>query len=885
MNGNEIRERFLTFFQRHDHTMIASSGLVPQNDPTLLFTNAGMNQFKGVFLGEEQAPCRRAVSVQKCVRAGGKHNDLENVGRTARHHTFFEMLGNFSFGDYFKEEAISLAWDFVTQVLQLPVERLLVTVYATDEEAYRVWRDRIGLPEEKVVRIDGSDNFWSMGPVGPCGPCSEIFYDHGSHLPGGPPGSPEADGDRFVEIWNLVFMQFDRREDGTLAELPSPCIDTGAGLERLAAILQGKSNNYDTDLFQPLIQQAARLAGVDASQSDHLVSLRVIADHVRAMAFLIADGVLPSNEGRGYVLRRIMRRAMRHGRLLGMEEPFLAQLVPLLLETMGAFFVELTAQIKTISLVIENEEKRFATTLGSGLKIVEEAVARLPAGGGLDGLTLFTLYDTYGFPVDLTGDIVRDRGIRLDMEGFESHMAEQRQRARAAWSGSGDEKVAAVFHQLRDKVGGSEFLGFQNLQAQAVVQAIVVAGASVPRLGPGEEGMVICNQTPFYAESGGQLGDTGLIHWSLGGPLSSQGMGGLFRVQDTRKPVADLIAHLGRVEKGELRVGESVSLEVEAARRQAVRLHHSATHLLHHALREQVGSHVKQAGSQVGPTRLRFDFTHYQALTPELLAQVEAQCNEIIRANHLQETTVMTPAAAVEAGAVALFGEKYGEEVRVVRIGPSMELCGGLHVNRAGDIGLMRIVSEGAVAAGVRRIEAVCGQTAWESYRQESALLRELGGMLKSRPDQLVQGVEKLLERVRTLEQALEKAKAAASGSLVTDLLAQRQWVGEIALLAARVVGIETKDLRQLVDQLRDKSGSAVIVLAVTEADKVSLIAAVTEDLHRRLKAGELIGFVAPLVGGKGGGRPDMAMGGGSRPEQVTEALAAVTHWIKEKLA
>ncbi|MEO5363370.1 MAG: alanine--tRNA ligase [Magnetococcus sp. DMHC-8] len=878
MNGNEIRDRFLTFFQRHDHAMVASSSLVPRSDPTLLFTNAGMNQFKGVFLGEESIAHRRAVSVQKCVRAGGKHNDLENVGRTARHHTFFEMLGNFSFGDYFKEEAIPLAWQFVTGDLHLPVERLLVTVYATDEEAFRIWREVVGLPEEKIIRIASSDNFWSMGPVGPCGPCSEIFYDHGEQLPGGPPGSAEADGDRFVEIWNLVFMQFDRRADGSLAPLPSPCIDTGAGLERLAAILQGKSNNYDTDLFQPLIRETARLAGVDGNQGEHLISLRVVADHIRAMAFLIADGVLPSNEGRGYVLRRIMRRAMRHGRLLGLEDPFLAQLIPVLVQTMGGFFQELVGQSRTVALVIENEERRFAATLDSGLKIVEEAVARLPTGGQLDGLTLFTLYDTYGFPVDLTGDILRDRDISLDMAGFNRHMTEQRQRARAAWAGSGDEKVAAVFHQLRDKVGASEFLGYQGEQAQGSIQAIVVGGESVALLRAGEEGMLISNQTPFYAESGGQVGDAGLIHWQSEG-------GGRFRVRDTRKPVADLIVHVGQVEEGVLRPGDPVSLAVDGARREAIRLHHSATHLLHHALHEVVGPHVKQAGSQVGPTRLRFDFTHYHALTPEVLAQVEAHCNAAILANHHQETTVMTPAAAVQAGAVALFGEKYGEEVRVVRIGASMELCGGTHVSRSGDIGLLRIVSEGAVAAGVRRIEAVCGQTARESYREETVILREVAGLLKTRPDQVTQGVEKLFERIRTLEQALEKAKAAVSGAVVDELVGQRRQVGGLVLLAARVTGVDARELRELVDRLKERLGSAVVVLGVAEAGKVSLIAGVTDDLHGRVKAGELVGFVASLVGGKGGGRPDMAMGGGTRPEQLTEALDAVPRWIEEHAA
>lgn len=872
MNGNEIRELFLAFFQRHNHTVVPSSSLVPCNDPTLLFTNAGMNQFKGVFLGEETLPFRRAVSSQKCVRAGGKHNDLENVGRTARHHTFFEMLGNFSFGDYFKEEAITLAWAFVTQALKLPAERLLVTVFATDEDAFAIWRDVVGLPEDKILRIDGHDNFWSMGPVGPCGPCSEIFYDHGDRVPGGPPGSAEADGDRFVEIWNLVFMQFDRRADGSMIDLPNPCIDTGAGLERLAAILQNKTNNYDTDLFQPLIHEAARLAGVAHTEAYH-VSLRVIADHVRSMAFLITDGVLPANEGRGYVLRRIMRRAMRHGRLLGMNEPFLASLVPTLAQTMGGGFPEIRAQEKTLTMVIHNEEKRFARTLGAGLKILEDAVSGLSRGGVLDGRTLFTLYDTYGFPVDLTGDILCDRGISLDLSGFNHHMAEQRQRARAAWSGSGDEKVAAVFHQIHDTLGVSEFLGFKTEQSQGTIQAIVVKGQRVELLRQGEEGMVLTNQTPFYAESGGQLGDMGTL----------RGKKGLFRVRDTRRPVADLIGHLGKAETGELSVGDNVHLDVEPSRRQAIRQHHSATHLLHHALREIVGAHVKQAGSQVGPARLRFDFTHDHALSPEVLAQVEEAVNNAIRANNLQETTVMTPADAVQAGAVALFGEKYGEEVRVVRIGASVELCGGTHVHRSGDIGLMRVLSEGAVAAGVRRIEATCAQAAQESYRKETTLLREVAERLKTRPDQVAQGVEKLFDRIRTLEQSLEKTKAAISGNVVDTLAGQLQQIGPTPFLAARVPGVDPKELRNLVDRLKEKLGSAVILLGAPAKDKVSLIAGVTEDLRTKIKAGELMGFVAPLVGGKGGGRPDMAMGGGPRPEQLTEALVAAAEWIREK--
>lgn len=875
MNGNEIRDRFLTFFQRHDHRVVASSSLVPRNDPTLLFTNAGMNPFKAVFLGEETPPSPRAVSSQKCVRAGGKHNDLENVGRTARHHTFFEMLGNFSFGDYFKEKAITLAWNFVTEELRLPTDRLLVTVFATDEDAYGIWRDVVGLPEEKILRIDSNDNFWSMGPVGPCGPCSEIFFDHGEGVPGGPPGSDEAEGDRFVEIWNLVFMQFDRRADGSMVDLPNPCIDTGAGLERLAAILQGKENNYDTDLFQPLIQETARMAEITPTEAQR-VSLRVIADHVRAMAFLIADGVLPGNEGRGYVLRRIMRRAMRHGRLLGMETPFLSRLIPTLIHTMGGGFPELGIQEKTLTMVIHNEEKRFATTLGTGLKLLEDAVANLPDGGQLEGLTVFTLYDTYGFPVDLTEDILLSRHISLDMEGFDRHMEAQRQRARAAWSGSGDAQVAAIFHQIRDTKGPSEFLGFQSQQAQGMVQAIVVDGQSVTTLRQGEKGLLVSNQTPFYAESGGQLGDHGEI----------RGGDALFQVHDTRKPVADLIVHDGEVKTGELHVGDTLHLTVNAPRRHAIRMHHSATHLLHHALREVVGSHIKQAGSQVGPTRLRFDFTQDQALTPETLTLVETHVNAGIRTNVAQETHIMTPADAVEAGAVALFGEKYGDEVRVVRLGASMELCGGTHVDRLGDMGLVRILSESAVAAGVRRIEAVCGHEALVLCQKDTASLREVAGRLKTRPHQVGPGVEKLFERIRTLERQLDKAKSAAAGTQVDRLLPQKQIVGDMPVLAVRVTDVDPKGLRELMDQLKEKLGSAVILLGVTTgADKVNLIAGVTEDLQARVKAGALMGFVAPLVGGKGGGRPDMAMGGGSRPEQLTEALTAATAWIKERSA
>ncbi len=878
MKGAEIRERFVAFFQQRDHTHVPSSSLVPQNDPTLLFTNAGMNQFKELFLGQETRGYRRAVSSQKCVRAGGKHNDLENVGRTARHHTFFEMLGNFSFGDYFKKEAITLAWEFVTRELKLPPERLLVTVFDEDDEAYRIWREEIGLGLDKVVRIAGSDNYWSMGPTGPCGPCSEIFYDFGPGVPGGPPGSTEADGDRFVEIWNLVFMQYDRAADGTTKPLPNPCIDTGAGLERLAAILQGKTNNYDSDLFQPLIQGAMRLTGVEGTPSQ-LVSLRVIADHIRSVAFMIADGVLPANEGRGYVLRRIMRRAMRHGRLLGMEKPFLHQLAPVLVKLMGDFFPELIAQEKSLTTVIESEEKRFATTLGSGLKILEEAVAGLRAGDQLTGDTVFTLYDTYGFPVDLTADILRERHIGLDMAGFEARMAEQRRRARAAWSGSGDEKVSVVYRAILEEHGASEFLGYETGSAQGMVQAIVVDGETRDHLDAetakaAKSIGVVVNQTPFYGESGGQVGDSGWI----------EGDGVRFQVKDCKRPVAECIVHRGRLLEGKLAVGDTLTLRIDDSRRNGIRLHHSATHLLHHALHGVLGSHVKQAGSLVAAERLRFDFSHFQGVTAEELANIETMVNEGILANAVQETRVMTPDEAIQAGAQALFGEKYGEQVRVVRLGDSLELCGGTHVNRSGDIGLFRILSESAVAAGVRRIEGVCGPLARESYRRDFDRLRQVAQRLKTPPERISEAIDRLQGRVRELERELEKAKSALSGNVVGDLAAKVQKVGDIPVLASRLEGVDAKGLRDLMDRLKDELGSAVILLALVAApNKVNLIAGVTKDLTKRIKAGDLMRFAAEKVGGKGGGRPDMAQGGGSRPEQLTEALAAIPGWIQER--
>ncbi|MBF0417691.1 MAG: alanine--tRNA ligase [Magnetococcales bacterium] len=884
MTADEIRDRFLAFFGRNGHTVVASSSLLPDNDPTLLFTNAGMNQFKATFLGQERRAYTRAVSSQKCVRAGGKHNDLENVGRTARHHTFFEMLGNFSFGDYFKEEAIPLAWTFVTGELGLPVERLLVTVYAEDDAAYAIWHEKLGLPAEKIIRIATSDNFWSMGPTGPCGPCSEIFYDHGAHIPGGPPGSPEQDGDRFVEIWNLVFMQYDRSADGTLTPLPRPCIDTGAGLERLAVVLQGRTNNYDSDLFQPLMQAAADLtghavappaSGGAAAWSKETVSLQVIADHIRAVGFLIADGVLPSNEGRGYVLRRIMRRAMRHGRLLGMEEPFLYRLAPTLVARMGRVYPELVARRAAIEAVIENEERRFVLTLGSGMKLLDGAMANLSAGDRLDGEVVFTLYDTYGFPVDLTADILRDRGMELDMAGFETRMARQKAMARAAWAGSGDEGVAAVYHEILADGGAVDFVGYDQENATARVRALVRGRERVLSLMAGEEGSVICDLTPFYGESGGQMGDAGTLTADET----------LCAVTDCRRPIPELIVHAVRVEKGALHVGDQVQLQVDGARRQATRWHHSATHLLHLALKEVLGEHVKQAGSLVGPERLRFDFAHFQALSGEEVERVEGLVNGWILANQAGITEVMSPEEAIAKGATALFGEKYGDRVRVVRLGPSMELCGGTHVARTGDIGLLRIVSEAAVAAGVRRIEAVCGATARASFTADAQLLRKIAALLKLPPGEALTGVEKLLARRAELEKELEKSKAALAGSTVDELFSQAREKNGVRYLVARVDGVDAKGLRDMADRLRDKLGSGAIFLGLPEEGKVNLLAGVTKDLIGRVKAGDWMHAVAPMVGGKGGGRPDMAMGGGTRPESLNEALAFATAWIEEKIA
>ncbi|MBF0124327.1 MAG: alanine--tRNA ligase [Magnetococcales bacterium] len=882
MNASEVRQQFIQFFQRNGHYHENSSSLIPRNDPTLLFTNAGMVQFKNLFLGGEQRPEKRMVTVQKCVRAGGKHNDLENVGRTARHHTFFEMLGNFSFGDYFKEAAIVMAWQFVTEVLALPVERLWVTVYAEDDEAYRIWRHKVMIPSDKLVRIASHDNFWSMGETGPCGPCSEIFYDFGPSVAGGPPGSDQADGDRFVEIWNLVFMQYDRDVNGQLTPLPNPCIDTGAGLERIAAITQGKTSNFETDLFQPIIAATAALAALDPQaaqqQPQQRVSLQVIADHLRATSFLIADGVLPSNEGRGYVLRRIMRRAMRHGRLLGLEEPFFYRLVPTLEAVMGEAYPELSASRSTIAMVIESEEKRFAATLGSGLRLLDEQMARLSPGGVLEGSTLFTLYDTFGFPVDLTEDIARDRQIQIDRAGFERCMAEQRARARAAWVGSGDQKIAAVYHQLLDEgCSATEFLGYVTEQARGQVVALLDhTGCRVDRLASGESGTVLVNQTPFYGESGGQVGDSGIMRWD----------GGSFEVQDSQKPTPELIAHRGRVVQGQMVPQMTLTLEVDTGRRAAVRWHHSATHLLQYALRQQLGDHVKQAGSLVSADRLRLDFSHFTALTETEIARIEDEVNAMIGNNEAQQTLLMTPEQAIASGAMALFGEKYGSEVRVVRLGPSLELCGGTHVKRTGDIGLFRITNESSVAAGVRRIEAVCGTVARRSFQRDAQTLRQVAERMRLVPSQILDGIEKLMGRQKELESAVERARADILAQQVEQLRQQLLVVAGVPLLAATVAGVDIKGLRDLLDRLKDRLSSAVMVLAAVEKDKVVLIAGVTADLlsdqSRRLHAGDLVRFVSEQVGGKGGGRADMAQGGGTRPEQLSVALAAVPGWIQK---
>ena len=871
MKTSEIRQKFLDYFVSKGHTAVDSSSLVPHGDPTLMFTNAGMVPFKNVFLGNETRSYVTATSSQKCVRAGGKHNDLENVGHTARHHTFFEMLGNFSFGDYFKHEAIAYAWEFLTGELKLDPALLFVTVFEEDDEAYDIWHDEIGLPADKIARIGAKDNFWSMGDTGPCGPCSEIFYDHGADVWGGPPGSPEEDGDRFIEIWNLVFMQYDRDADGVLHPLPKPSVDTGMGLERIAAVMQGVHNNYDIDLFKNLIASACQLTGVhfgeDAAQD---VSLRVLADHLRSVSFLLADGVLPSNEGRGFVLRRILRRACRHGRLLGMHEAFIYRLVESLVAEMGSHFTELRENQSNIEHVIRIEEERFIKTLDKGLKLVEQAAADAGAGGTIPGQTLFTLYDTYGFPTDLTADILKGSDVQLDLDGFHACMEEQRARARAAWGGSGEAALPKAIFDLREAHGPTEFLGYETITAEGVVTGLLRDGESVSQLNAGDAGWLVTNQTPFYGESGGQTGDTGTIALA----------DGAFVVEDTKKLLSDLFVHIGRVREGSVAQGAVVELAVDGQRRDAIRRNHTATHLLHAVLRSTLGEHVKQAGSLVNEARLRFDFNHFQPISKDELRQIEAAVNAEIIANDPVTTQLMTQEEAVASGAMALFGEKYGDEVRVVTAGFSTELCGGTHVRRTGDIGPFRIVSESGIAAGVRRIEALTGHAAYASYVADLTTLDQLAGLLKTRPFEAAEAVETLQARLKESERELTALRAKQATGMLDDLIKQAVEVNGVPLLVAEVSGVQ--DMRDFMDKAKGKLKSGVLVFGQKNGAKVQLVAGVTQDRVSQFHAGNLVRQVATLCGGKGGGKPDLAMAGGSEPEKLKSALDAVAGMLGE---
>ena len=865
MTSNELRQAFLDFFAARNHEVVASSPLVPGNDPTLLFTNAGMVQFKDVFLGDEKRNYERAATSQRCVRAGGKHNDLENVGYTARHHTFFEMLGNFSFGDYFKRDAIKYAWEFLTETLELPPERLWVTVFNDDDEAADIWLKEMKIDPERFSRMGEKDNFWAMGDTGPCGPCSEIFYDHGPDVEGGPPGSPDEDGDRYVEIWNLVFMQFDRAADGNMTPLPKPSVDTGMGLERIAAVMQGVHSNYDIDLFAHIIEAAAKMLGV---KNDGSSSLNVIADHIRACAFLVVDGVLPGNEGRGYVLRRIIRRAIRHGKKLGMDEPFFHKLVAPLVEEMGEAYPELQKGQAHVEKVLLKEELRFAETLDQGMEMLEAAIDSLD-GKQIPGDVVFKLYDTYGFPVDLTADIARERGLSIDEKGFDVAMGEQRDRARAA------SKFSATSEGAIKSDAESEFSGYEGTEGSSDVIALYKGGEAVASLGNGDEGAVILSSTPFYAESGGQIGDTGIIAET----------GKLFVVQDTQKS-GDAIVHYGAVEDGELRVGDSVDAIVDAERRQAIRLNHSATHLMHAALRQVLGDHVQQKGSLVAPDRLRFDFSHYEAVTTDQLAEIEDLVNDEIRRNVSAETKSMSYDDALSSGAIALFGEKYGDRVRVLRFGDfSVELCGGTHVDRTGDIGVFKITAEGGIASGVRRIEAVTGKGALEWIDSRQQTLDNVASLLRSQPDQAVAKVEQLQKRVKELEKEVAAAKQALVTGQATDHTANIQEIDGIKVLATRMDGADAKTLRDAVDRFKDKLQSAVVVVGSVDNGKVRLAAGVTRNNTDRIRAGDLIKPVAEQVGGKGGGRPDFAQAGGSNPEALDHALNSVPKWVAEHLA
>ncbi len=881
-SANDIRTSFLEYFRRNEHEVVASSPLVPRNDPTLMFTSAGMVQFKNLFTGIEKRNYVRAATAQKCMRAGGKHNDLENVGYTARHCTFFEMLGNFSFGDYFKERAISLAWGFVTKDLGLPKDKLLVTVYHEDEEAASLWKRIAGFSDDKIIRIATSDNFWSAGDTGPCGPCSEIFYDQGDKVFGGPPGSADQDGDRFLEFWNLVFMQFEQLEPGKRVDLPRPSIDTGMGLERIASLMQGKQDVYDTDILRSLVLASSEATGV-APDGEHRASHKVIADHIRASSFLIADGVMPSNEGRGYVLRRIMRRGMRHAHILGAKEPLLWKLVPVLVGQMGQAYPELGRAQALIQETLKLEETRFRQTLDRGLRLLGDETRKLGQNGTLPGEVAFKLYDTYGFPVDLTADILRGQSLNLDQAGFDAAMERQRETARAAWSGSGEAATGRIWFEVREKAGATDFLGYATDKAEGRIDALVVGDRQVSEVASGEVAVVM-NQTPFYAESGGQMGDTGVIVTSSGGRIE---------VTDTAKRVGDLHVHVGKVVKGPIRVGDTAAAEIDVERRRRLRANHSATHLLHEALRRQLGEHVTQKGSLVAPDRLRFDFSHPRPIEAADLASIETEVNNRIRLNQAVGTTLMTPDDAVAAGAMALFGEKYGDEVRVVSMGGgesekfSVELCGGTHVERTGDIGLLKIVSEGAVAAGVRRIEAATGAGALAYIADEEKLLMAAAQAMRAAPADLPARVAQLVEDKRKLERELAEArKALALGGGGGKAEAATRSIAGVTLAARTLDGVPARELKGMVDALKKEIGSGVVVLVAREEGKASLVVGVTDDLTAKMSAVDLVKAGAAALGGKGGGgRPDMAQAGGPDGAKADEAIAAIEAALTQKAA
>ena len=859
----DLRNKFINYFKSHGHQAVASSSLVPADDPTLLFTNAGMNQFKDTFLGTEKRSYTRAVSSQRCVRAGGKHNDLENVGYTARHHTFFEMMGNFSFGDYFKKEAIEFAWNFLTSEVGLPKEKLLVTVYSEDDEAFDIWENHIGVPKEKIIRISTSDNFWSMGDTGPCGPCSEIFYDHGAHIWGGPPGTPEEDGDRFIEIWNLVFMQFNKQTDGTMEPLPKPSIDTGMGLERISAILQNVHSNYEIDLFQNLIKSAASIVGTEDLENK---SLRVIADHIRSCSFLICDGVMPSNEGRGYVLRRIIRRAVRHGYQLGANDIFFYKLVASLANEMGEAYPELVDQLPVIEKVLRVEEEQFSKTLARGMAMLNDTLASLE-GDTVPGDVVFKLYDTYGFPTDLTNDVAREHELKIDEEGFEAAMQAQRARAQQASNFGADyNSKLAIDHT-------TSFTGYTDVEGQANVVELIADNAFVEKLEDGQEGVVVLDSTPFYAESGGQAGDKGVLRVA----------NGEFIVTDTQK-MGNAFAHKG-IAKGSVSKGDTATAAIDSANREAIKKNHSATHLLHAALREILGEHVTQKGSLVEALRMRFDFSHFEAVTTEQLAEIERRVNQEIRANHSLATELMDLEEAKASGAMALFGEKYDEKVRVVTMGPfSVELCGGTHVARTGDIGLFKITSEAGIASGVRRIEAVTGEQAIEVVQTQQATLSSLSSLLKTDSQNVLERVVSLQNQTKELEKALNSAKQKLASQQGADMLSNAVEINGVKVLIANLEGVEAKSLRSMMDDIKNRIGEGIVVLGVANNAKVNLIAGVTKNLTDKVKAGELVNFVASQVGGKGGGRPDMAQAGGDKPENLGQALDSVNVWLQDKL-